>query len=376
MLEAREARHSVIHRDEYAYCAHAHAAVAADGTWLVVFNHAPRRPFVLHPPEDPLFRNMLIRSTDRGASWSAAQIVPSYEYSGTECAGLTVLRDGVVMLSQWCFDWYPLDLARQLPDQTKLSYPTRFMKGWLASPEHDASHLAERTPEDLAPWVRGGGRTLVHLSKDHGASFAKTVAVDTAPYSGGYGMRSAAETADGTLVLLFSDVPNYRQVFALRSNDGGLSWSRPGLVAARPDHEFEEPAVIRCPSGKLLAVLRDNGTRFLHQVESHDGGLTWTAPRRLEIGGYPAHLLALDDGRVLLTYGWRQPDFGIRAVLSADEGKSWQLADSIRIRGEMPNKNLGYPTTIPADDGEYFTVYYGEDETGCTCIMATRWRLP
>ena len=35
MIEAREAHHTIIHRDEFAYCAHAHAAVAADGTWLV-----------------------------------------------------------------------------------------------------------------------------------------------------------------------------------------------------------------------------------------------------------------------------------------------------------------------------------------------------
>ncbi|MFO0992525.1 MAG: sialidase family protein [Hyphomicrobiales bacterium] len=376
MLEAREAHHSVIYRDEYAYCAHAHAAVAADGTWLVVFNYAPRRSFVLHPPEDPLFRNMLLRSADRGASWSAPQIVPSYERAGTECAGLTVLSDGMVMLNQWCFDWYPLGLARQLPDQSRLSYPANFMRGWLASPEHDVARLADRSPEDLAPWARAGGKTFVHLSKDQGASFTTTVAIDTAPYSGGYGMRSAAELADGTLVLLLSDIPNYRQVFAIRSENGGMSWSRPDLVAAGSDHEFEEPAIIRCRSGKLLAVLRDNATRFLHQVESADGGLTWTAPRQLDIGGYPAHLLTLDDGRVLMTYGWRKPDFGIRAVISPDEGRTWQMAETIRIRGGMPNKNLGYPATIPAGDGAYFTVYYGEDEAGCTCIMATRWRLP
>src|SRR5690606_7921747 len=187
MLEARAAHHSVVYRDEHAYCAHAHVAVAADGTWLVVFNYAPRRSFVLHPPEDPLFRNMLLRSTDCGASWSAPQVVPNYERAGTECAGLTALRDGTVMLSHWCFDWYPLDFARQLSDQSRLSYPESFMKGWIASPEHDVSHLADRSLEDLAPWARAGGRAFIHLSKDQGASFTRTVAIDTTPFSGGYG---------------------------------------------------------------------------------------------------------------------------------------------------------------------------------------------
>jgi hypothetical protein len=31
--------------------------------------------------------------------------------------------------------------------------------------------------------------------------------------------------------------------------------------------------------------------------------------------------------------------------------------------------------TVPADDGSLYTVYYGEDSAGITCIMATRWSL-
>ena len=376
MIEAREAHHTIIHRDEFAYCAHAHAAVAADGTWLVVFNRAPRRPFILHPPEDPLFRNVLVRSNDEGTTWSAPQVVPGYDYSGTECAGLTVLRNGVVLLSQWRFDWYPLGLAKTFADQSPLSYPERFMKGWLRSPEHDASHLAHLAPEELAPWVRGGGRTYVHLSGDHGVSFAKRIEIGTAPFSGGYGMRSAVELANGAIILLLSDIPNYRQVFAVRSDDGGLSWSRPTLVASGAGHEFEEPAIIRCRSGKLIALLRDNTTRYLHQVDSHDDGASWSSPRKTAIAGYPAHLLALHDGRLLMTYGWRQPDFGIRAVVSPDEGESWDAHSTIRIRGGLPNKNLGYPATLAIGGDGFYTAYYAEDGAGCTCIMGTRWKLP
>ena len=245
-----------------------------------------------------------------------------------------------------------------------MSYPDQFMKGWLSSPEHDVSHLAHLAPEELAPWVRGGGRTFVHLSTDHGASFAKSVEIDTAPFSGGYGMRSAAELSNGTIILLLSDIPNYRQVFAVRSGDGGNSWSRPSLVAAGDGHEFEEPAILRCRSGKLVALLRDNATRHLHQVDSHDDGLSWNKPRKTAIAGYPAHLLALHDGRLLMTYGWRQPDFGIHAVISADEGESWDTEAAIRIRGGLPNKNLGYPATLAAGDGGLFTVYYAEDGSG------------
>ncbi len=375
MLEARHARHAIIHRDPFAYCAHAHAAVASGGTWLVVFNRAPRRDFVLHPPEDPLFHNVITRSADKGESWSSPQVMPGYDFSGTECAGLTVLRNGTVLINQWRFQWYPLALARGLADQTGLDYPARFMRGWLTSPEHDAARYAGGAPEDMAPWVRGGGETFAHVSSDNGASFSASALIATAPFSGGYGMRGAAQLADGTIILPLSDVPNYRQVFTVRSSDGGRSWSGPTLIAAGPGHAFEEPAILRAASGKLLVVMRDNETRHLHQTDSSDDGATWSAPRRLPIEGYPAHLLALDDGRLLMTYGWRQPDFGIRAVISSDQGESWDIAQTIRIRGGLPNRNLGYPATIDAGGGSLFTVYYGEDGTGVTCIMGTWWSL-
>jgi hypothetical protein len=375
MIEARQASHVVIHRDEYAYCAHPHAAVATNGDWLVVFNKAPRRSIDLHPPEDPYFCNVLTRSAACGASWSAPQIVPGFDHFGTECAGLTALRDGTILLSQWRFDWYPIDLARSLADQSRLTYPKSFMQEWLSSPEHEACGLTEHDRRALTPWVRGLGQTWVHRSIDNGASFRHSTKVDTGAFSGGYAMRSAAQLGDETIILLLSDVPSYRQVFSVQSTDGGKSWTPPSLVAAGDGHAFEEPAVVLCPSGKLLAIMRDNVTRHLHQVESHDDGHTWSSPRGLAIEGYPPHLLITDDGRLLLTYGWRQPDFGIRAVTSHDEGGTWRTDQTICIRGGLANKNLGYPSTISVNDNWLYTVYYAEDAFRCCCIMATFWKL-
>lgn len=374
MIEPKDASHSILYRDEFSYCAHAHTAVASDGTWLIVFNCAPRRHYTLHPPEDPLFRNMIIRSNDRGLTWSAPQVVPGYDISGTECAGLTVLRNGDVLLNQWQFDWYPLGHAQTLPDQVNLTYPNVFMKGWLASPEHDVALFASVAVEELAPWVRGNGRLMVHRSSNHGVSFGVSTVVSTKPFSGGYGMRGCAELTDGTLILPLSDVPNYRSVFAVSSTDGGRSWKSPSVIAAHPSHEFEEPAIVLLPSGKLLVILRDNASRKLHLVELLDNGMSWSAPKILPIEGYPAHLLHLGNGRLLLTYGWRMTEYGIHGVWSLDEGASWDFSNAVRIRGGLPNRNLGYPCSIAAGNGKLFTVYYAEDSTGCTCIMGTMWK--
>jgi len=57
-----------------------------------------------------------------------------------------------------------------------------------------------------------------------------------ATFSGGYGMRGAAELPNGDLLLPLSDVPHYRRIFVVRSSDGGESWSWPILRrrGARP----------------------------------------------------------------------------------------------------------------------------------------------
>jgi len=51
------------------------------------------------------------------------------------------------------------------------------------------------------------------------------------------------------------------------------------------------------------------------------------------------------------------------------------MEHEIVIRGAMANKDLGYPCSVLGRDGFIFTVYYGQDRDGVTCIQATRWRL-
>jgi BNR repeat-like domain/BNR/Asp-box repeat len=375
MIDAPGARHAVLHKDPHAYSAHAHIVRLGRAERLMVFNKTIRRRLVLHPPQDPEFRNWIMRSTDGGESWSAPEVVPGYDWSGVECAGLTPLGGRRVMLNQWRFSWYPLAAARRRSDRDDLRMPAYLLRGLALSPELDIDRALFDTPEAIAPWARGGGEAVVHLSEDGGESWGETHRIATAPFSGGYGMRSAVVLSDGAILLPLSDIPNYRQVFVVRSEDSGRGWGPPVLAAAQPGSEFEEPALLRLPGGRLLLMMRDNGTRRMHQVFSENEGRSWNAPEALPIEGYPPHLLELPDGRILCTYGWRQPDFGIRAVLSADGGKSWDIEHTIRIRGGLPNKDLGYPATVLEDDGSLFTVYYGQDGAGITCIQATRWRL-
>ena len=62
-----------------------------------------------------------------------------------------------------------------------------------------------------------------------------------------------------------------------------------------------------------------------------------------------------------MTYGYRRPPLGVRACLSSDCGKTWDLANEIVLRldgGTLPEQNrkvadadLGYPTSVQLADG-------------------------
>jgi hypothetical protein len=367
--------HRLIYRDPYAYCAHPHMVALGRRDWLLVFNRVVRRAVILHPPQDPEYTNVLMRSGDEGRSWSAPTVVPGYEWHGVECAGLTATSSGRLLLNQWRFQWYPLPAARALAPAVQAVGPRALMEPLAGSRDLDVWAPEPDSVGALFPWARGGGETWVHISDDRGKTFRASQRIDTSPFSGGYGMRGALELPDGELLLPLSDVPNYRVIFAVRSRDGGESWSPPTLVAEEAGREFEEPAGLLLASGRILLMLRENASGILHAVHSDDRGQSWSAPVATEMRDYPAHLLHLGDGRIACVAGRRHPPYGVRIYLSEDGGASWDLEHPVIVRDDLPNKDLGYPTAALRRNGELMVVYYGQDRDGVTGIHATTVRL-
>jgi hypothetical protein len=373
-IRMRVVERRTLHREPYAYCAHPHLAVGPNGTFLLVFNRAPRRAAILHPPQDPEYRNVLMRSGDEGHSWSVPAVVPDYGWVGVECAGLTALRSGRILLNQWRFEWLPLPLAEKA-GRADLAMPQTLMHHLVSSTELDTflpGGMADATR--CFPWARGGGETVVHLSDDGGRTFGWTSRIDTAPFSGGYGMRGALELPDGDILLPLSDVPHYRSVFVVRSRDGGVSWTTPTLVAEGEHHEFEEPAGLFLPSGRILLMLRDNLRRILHSVFSDDGGETWSKPQPTGIATYPAHLIALPGGQIACVSGQRSPPFGIVMHLSNDLGETWS-PHPIPLVDDLSTKDLGYPTLARRSNGDLLVVYYARDHEGITGIHSLAVQL-
>lgn len=357
----------IIYNASHTYCSHPCVTRLANGDWLIAFCESVQREPFLHPPSDPRFLNVVTRSRDRGKTWEQPQVAPGYERYGVETPGIAQLSNGDVLLNQWRFLWYPIDLARKLWSEGREEY-------FVADPQ-DGRWRPARQEEDWEahpyPYARADGGSFVHISTDNGHTWELSVPIDIEPYRGAFSPKGAIELGNGDVVLALGSHEHdpLAASFVVRSSDKGRSWQRPVEAARVSGLLFSEPSVVSTSRDGLLLLSREEVSGCVHQSESTDGGLTWSAATQLPFSGYPVHCIRLLDGRLVMVYGRRREPFGICATVSEDDGASW--APERIIRDDLPNENLGYPSVIEYEPGELFVAYYGEDEGGITCIQGS-----
>ena len=131
-----------------------------------------------------------------------------------------------------------------------------------------------------------------------------------------------------------------------------------------------------CADGSLLALVRTHGLDGrLVVVRSCDGGATWGPWQVHNVRGCPFHGVALPDGRLLLTYGYRREPFGVRARIAKPTSQDWAWAPEIVVRDRGASTDLGYPWAMVLGDGTAIVVYYWHGESGLREICATRLSL-
>lgn len=230
-----------------------------------------------------------------------------------------------------------------------------------------------------------GARFCVR-APDGGAMVKPWTDIETPPHRLMMAYNQAAYLNLGSgvrLVAVYTETQDCRRdAQVLRTDDDGDTWMCLPLACGEDDLGFSETALGTNTTGHVIALLRtaerprDRG--ILYQSVSTDRGATWSAPRNTGMWGYPAHLLTLPDGRILATYGYRRAPMGIRATLSDDGGATWNTNATVVLRadGRGNGSDLGYPITVPVEDGELLTVYYFNGADNVTHIAATRWRPP
>ena len=170
--------------------------------------------------------------------------------------------------------------------------------------------------------------------------------------------------------------------FCARTTDGGKTWDFVGWIGEQPGQRGYAimPSTVRLSDTSLLSAIRRRGlfdreTKWwLEMFLSPDNGESWYLldEPRIDNDGNPASMIRLEDGRIALTYGYRRPPHGIRAMISADNGQTW--GGELILRADGARWDLGYPRSFQRTDGKCVTVYYFNDASGVERhIVATIW---
>ncbi len=288
----------------------------------------------------PRGRIVMSRSTDGGRAWSPREVIydtPSDERD----PAILCLKDGTTVVSFNTWD------------------------SWRGEAPLREKYAAETALMEKEGWGKYSGSWLM-ISKDGGRTWSER---RKAPVFSPHGPVIGPDDALYWVGARIRDESCFVEIH--RTEDLGLTWSRYSDVSyCKPYGKpltweyWDEPNLILLPGGAGVCTMRVDSDGYVRQSYSKDGGKTWSWPKRLPVWGFPQQLCRLSDGRILLSYGYRREPGGVRASLSSDGGRSYDLKREIVFRHEGGHFDLGYPYSIQLRNGRVFTAYYYNDKGG------------
>jgi len=339
LLDSREFQHFIIYSNGHRHVHPADLIPLKNGDLLLTTREASE-----HISRDGDV--VMLRSRDGGKTWGDRQVIGGIpDVDEREGCGIQ-LSDGTILVHVFVNKLYRAD------GQYNYSWArdVRF--------SHETLHL--------------GIYTIA--SKDDGKTWSAPHYVDTKgmPFSDLEGPADAPiEMPDGSVLMpvmaynVRGDIDNQAAV-VLKTVDQGKTWQHWSTVVEDPGGKqghFQEPALVRTRTGRLVMAVRNQGPEnAIWTAWSDDNGKSWTKAQPTPMIGHPPDLIQLQDGRLLCTYGYRAgrhgDPAGIRAAFSADNGETWQIAQEVQIRKDFLNGDIGYPETLQMADGRLLTVYY------------------
>ncbi len=175
----------------------------------------------------------------------------------------------------------------------------------------------------------------------------------------------------------------YQRAFIRFSADGGRTWSEDIPVLGW--HAVSEVALVRASNGDTVAACRtDMARQYMDNIDHYEGlgtcvseddCMTWSPVDRLyDYGRHHPSLVLMADGSILMTYVVRAGyprnaegfvQFGIEAVISRDNGRSWDLPHRLVLAhwpGHLKGRNEWWPSsqatsTVLLPDGSLLTAF-------------------
>lgn len=171
-----------------------------------------------------------------------------------------------------------------------------------------------------------------------------------------------------------ADYDGGMRVYAVFSEDGGLTWSEPHVIVEHPQGHLCEAGAVYSPDKKEMAlVMRENRRQFNSMVSfSTDEGRTWTEPRELHgaLTGDRHTIRYLKDGRIVAVFrdmchvSPTRGDF-VAWIGSYEDLKNGGEGDyRVRLGKNYYDCDSTYPGVQVLPDGTVVAITYGHWNQG------------
>jgi hypothetical protein len=146
------------------------------------------------------------------------------------------------------------------------------------------------------------GDLLVWRSLDKGKTWTAGKPINDSPASATEGLHALASDGKGLLFAAWLDHRGGKgtKLYAARSTDGGVTWSKNMAVYLSPDGSICEcchPSLAIGPGGELVVMWRNavGGSRDMYLATSRDG-VTFSTPQKLGEGTWKLNACPMDGG--------------------------------------------------------------------------------
>src|SRR5690606_24579515 len=346
----RKVKDIIIYQDSLFYSSFPSVIKRPDGELIVAFRRAPNRKIFGEKGNshvDPNSYLVRVGSFD-GEAWNKEpQLIYAHPFGGSQDPCLLQLRDGTLLCTSYGWAFVREEKDTQLKEPVFKAGGATFLGGYVL-----------RSEDGAKTW--NGPYYPPHIDSE----INLTAIGQPLP---AYNRGALHETKDGRVlwVVAASDSSPQKKTsnHLLISEDKGLSWKYSSPVAVDDSISFNEASIYETPKGDWVAFLRTaNMSDQAVIARSVDEGKSfrWES---MGFQGHPLNVLRLPDDRILLTYGYRHPPFGIRARILNAECTDFATAPEFILRDDGGNSDIGYTWPVQWDkDRVLITYYYNVDD--------------
>lgn len=354
----RKVKDIIVYQDSLFYSSFPSVIKRPDGELIVAFRRAPNRKIFGEKGNshvDPNSYLVSVRSLDGEAWTKEPQLIYAHPFGGSQDPCLLQLRDGTLLCTSYGWAFVREEKDKHLTGPVFTTGGATFLGGYVL-----------RSEDGAKTW--NGPYYPPHIDPE--INF--TAIGQPLP---AYNRGALHETKDGRVlwVVAASDSSSSKKTsnHLLISEDKGLNWKYSSPVAVDDSISFNEASIYETPNGDWVAFLRTaNMSDQAVIARSVDEGKSfrWES---MGFQGHPLNVLRLPDDRILLTYGYRHPPFGIRARILNAECTDFATAPEFILRDDGGNSDIGYTWPVQLDKDRVLITYYYNVDDGPRHIAGT-----